>query len=221
MNEEPCITVAIADDHILMRKGTISFINTYPEFKVIIEADNGKELLEKIEQSEKLPDIAVLDISMPEMNGYETAAAIKKRWPDMKILVLTMLKDEFSIIKMIRNGAKGYMLKSSHPDELRRALTDVYNDKYFSTEIISGRALNAIANSSKTGYLFPELTEMEMEILTYYCQGLDNKDIAKKIGTSIRNIDNYRIALFDKLNVQGRVELVVFALRTGLVSLED
>jgi len=211
--------VAIADDHIMMRKGTIGFINSYPDFEVIIEADNGKELLEAIEKSVSIPDIAIVDINMPVMNGYDTVIELNKRWPEIRILILTMINDEFSIIKMLRNGAKGYLLKASHPDELHRGLQEVYDDKYFSSAVVSSSVFRAISHR-RNGQLFPELTDVELQVLNYYCQGLENKEIAAQLGSSHRTIDTYRNALFEKLDVHNRVELVVFALRTGLVSIE-
>lgn len=144
MTDIPPKYVAIADDHVMMRKGTVAFINSYPDFSVIIEADNGKELLDAIEKSDPKPDIAIVDINMPVMNGYDTVIALRNRWPDVKILILTMINDEFSIIRMLRNGAKGYLLKASHPEDLHRGLMEVYDDKYFSSEVVSSSVFKAI-----------------------------------------------------------------------------
>ena len=219
MKDTPTKLVAIADDHIMFRKGTVGFINSYPSFGVIIEADNGKELIELIDKSGQIPDIAVVDINMPVMNGYETVNELKKRWPEIRILILTMITDEFSIIRMLRNGAKGYLLKASHPDELHKGLLEVYDDRHFSSKVVSNSVFKAISHR-RDGLLFPELSDIELQVLTYYCKGYENKDIANELGTSHRTIDTYRNALFEKLDVHNRVELVVFALRTGLVSFD-
>lgn len=211
-------SVAIADDHILMRKGMVDFINSYSGFKVVLEANNGKELIDRIAKMNQLPDVVIVDINMPVMNGYDTVVELKKRWPDTRILILTMISDEFSIIRMLRSGAKGYLLKASHPDELLQGLNDVYENKFFSSKAVTNSLLKAISHRSR---LFPELTDIELKVLHYYCKGLDNKEIAIELGTSFRTIDTYRNALFDKLEVHNRVELVIFALRAGIVPIES
>lgn len=218
MSNSTLKSVAIADDHILMRKGMVDFINSYSGFEVIIEADNGKDLIDKITKSKAFPDVVIIDINMPVMNGYDTVVELKKHWPDTRILILTMISDEFSIIRMLRNGAKGYLLKASHPDELLQGLNDVYENKFFSSKAVTNSLLKAISHRSR---LFPELTDIELKVLHYYCKGLDNKEIAVELGTSFRTIDTYRNALFDKLEVHNRVELVIFALRAGIVPIES
>lgn len=209
--------VAIADDHIMMRKGTVAIINTFSDFKVIIEADNGKELIDAIEESQKIPDIAIVDIHMPIMNGYETVSTLKSKWESINVLVLTMINDEYAIIRMLRSGAKGYILKASHPDDLYKGLTEVYNGNYYSTDVVTGSVYKAIS-VRRNGYLFPELTEMELQVVSGYCKGFDNKSVAKELGVSHRTIDTYRNSLFEKLGVSNRVELVMFALRNGLAT---
>lgn len=218
MNTKPSILVAIADDHLLMRKGTVGIINSFPDFEVIIEAENGKDLLEQIEKKETKPHVAVIDISMPEMNGYDTAIELKRLWPQIQILALSMIKEEFSIMRMLRNGAKGYVLKASHPEDLHKALIEVYNDNYYSSEVLSSsRLLRAIGGRDE---LSPKITDREMRVLGYYCQGMENKEISSEMKVSIRTVEGYRNSLFEKLDVHSKVELVIFALRTGLVSLD-
>lgn len=217
MNLRPQIKIAIADDHVMMRKGTVSIINSNEDFKVIIEANDGSELIEAIETSTVIPDIAIVDINMPNMNGYETVKKLQKDWSEIRIMVLTMIDDEYAIIRMLRDGAKGYLLKASLPEDLYRGLHDIYNDKYFSSEIVSQSVLKAISYR-RYGLIYPELSDMEFKVLQGYCKGMDNKTIAKDLGVSFRTIDTYRNALFEKLEVKNRVELVIFALRTGLVS---
>lgn len=219
MKTTPTNLVAIADDHKMVRKGIVDFINSYNDFKVVIESDNGEDLINAIKTSDKQPDIAVIDIKMPIMNGYETVLELKKNWPDIRILVLTMINNEFSTIRMLRNGAMGYVLKDAPPEELHKGLQEVANNNFFNSNIVSNNVFSAISQK-RNGQLFPDLSELELLVLANYCKGLDNKDIAKTIGVSTRTIDTHRNALFSKLNVQNRVELVVFAMRTGLVSLD-
>lgn len=130
------INIAIADDHNLIRKGIVEIISSFPQFKVIIEASNGAELLSAINASPIHPDICILDISMPMMNGYETLKVIRSNWPEMKVLVLTMFNNEFSILKMVLGGAKGYLLKDCTPEELQLALNNLYHYNLHHSELV-------------------------------------------------------------------------------------
>lgn len=139
MNTPKAIKVAVADDHTVMRKGVIELINSFGEFHVVMDAVNGKELIEKMEAASELPDICILDINMPVRNGYETASHIKQHWPGVKILALSMLSEEFSVIRMLRNGASGYILKDCDPMELRRALLGVYSHSFYHSELLTNK----------------------------------------------------------------------------------
>jgi two-component system invasion response regulator UvrY len=125
------IKIAIADDHMLVRNGIISLINTIDHCEVIADGVNGKDLISNIAALETKPDVSILDISMPVLNGYETIIELKRLYPDMKFLVLTMFEEEYSIIKMIKNGANGYILKGCSTSELQNAITEIYNNGYY------------------------------------------------------------------------------------------
>lgn len=205
--------VAVADDHAIVRKGIIELINNFVNFKVIIEAANGQELIEKIQSAEELPDTVLLDINMPVLNGYETAAIIKKNWSEIKMLALSMYDHEYSIIKMLRNGAHGYILKGMKPEELKDALQQLSQQQYYHSNLVSGRLYNAIHADKENGL---NLSQKEMKFLSYCCTDMTYKEIGVKMELSQRTIEGYRDALLEKLNVRSRSGLVVFAINMGL-----
>src|SRR6185437_12661120 len=207
------IRIALADDHGIVRKGISEIISTFGNFNVEIEASNGKELLTKIEATEDLPDICVLDVNMPGMNGYETLLKVKEKWPSIKVLVLTMFNNEYSIIKMLSGGANGYLLKNSDPKELKRALRHIYDYGYYFSEFVSARFFQALQKDN----MLPNITDKEMEFLSLCCSELNYKEIASVMGLSVRTIEGYRNQLFEKLKLNTRIGLVMYALDIGII----
>lgn len=206
------IKIALADDHTMLRKSLKMVIDSMPEFEVIMDVDNGKQLLNQLTNTPVHPHICILDINMPEMNGYETAKAITKSYPDINILALSMYDNEQNIIRMLRSGASGYMLKDSDPEELKKALLEIQETGFYQSDIIRGKILKSIDAAV-------ELNENETQFLKLCCTELTYKDIAEKMYKSPRTIDGYRDALFAKLNISTRSGLVVYAIKTGLVSI--
>ncbi len=211
------VQVAIADDHSLLRNALANLINTFDGYTVIIEADNGRDLRTKIQQN-VLPDIVLLDVNMPEMDGFETTQWIHKNYPQIKILALSMLSDERTIIKMFRVGASGYLLKNTDPAELREALDSVLNKNVYLSEYVSGKLVSGLHHGAEEEVTKPVvLNEKEREFLRYACTELSYKDIAEKMFLSPRTIDDYRQSMFNKLKVHSRVGLVMYAIRNGIV----
>ena len=206
------IKIAIADDHTIFRKAIIDMISAQGDGKVILDAINGKELIEKIERSPELPDVCIIDINMPVMNGYDTVLAIKEKWPTIKVLALSMINEEFSAIKMLRNGANGYIVKDCDPRDLHDAILGVYNNTYYHSELVTSRMIHSLQHNKD----ITNISEKEMELLKYSCSDLTYKQIAEKMHVSPRTIDDYRDALFAKLNVKSRTALALFALRMGV-----
>src|SRR5689334_2924476 len=134
------INVALVDDHALLRNGLANVINSFGEYKVVFEADNGKQFIERYKKNDK-PEVVLMDITMPEMDGYETTKWIKNNAPDTKVLVLSMMDDDNAIIKMLQYGAKGYILKDSRPDVLRTALREVAEKGFYLNEVVSGKLM--------------------------------------------------------------------------------
>lgn len=211
--------IALADDHVLMRNGLASLINTFDDYKVIFQGADGQELIDNINKT-SLPDIVLLDINMPKKDGYETALWLKTNHPEIKILALSMYDNEAAIIRMLKNGAKGYILKDAEPGELKAALDAVLHKGYYYSELVTGHLINRVnkmdeANKTKNTAL---LNEREKEFLKYCCTEMGYKEIADKMHLSPRTIDGYRDTLFEKLNLKTRVGLVMYAIKNGLVN---
>lgn len=209
------IKVIVADDHVLLRNALSRLVNSLEGYEVLAEADNGKDLKQKINQH-LVPDIVLLDVNMPEMDGFETTQWLHKNYPHISVLVLSMLSDEKTIIRMFRLGAKGYLLKNTDPDELKKALDtivekNVYVSDYVSGKLVSG--LNKYADLDEKPVL---LNEREREFLRLTCTELAYKDIAAKMNVSPRTVDDYRQSLFNRLKVHSRVGLVLYAIRNGI-----
>jgi two-component system, NarL family, invasion response regulator UvrY len=213
---EQIIRLAIADDHEIVRKGVKEIILAFGGYNFIIEASNGKELYEQLLAAETLPDIVIMDISMPEWDGYETLEAIRKKWPELRVLVLTMHKHEFAIIKMFRTGANGYILKNCPPKELHGALQSIAETGFYFSGIASGNLYNRL----KTSNIFPALSDKEILLLKYTPSDMTYKEIADKMGLSERSVAGYRISLFDKFEVNSRAGLAVCAIQMGFVRVE-
>jgi two-component system invasion response regulator UvrY len=210
------IEVAIADDHSLMRNALAKLINTFEGYSVIMEADNGKDLRAKI-MKHVIPDIVLLDVNMPEMDGFETTQWLYKNYPQIKVLALSMLSDERTIIKMFRLGAKGYLLKNTDPVELRKAFEAVMDKNVYLSEYVSAKLVSGLHNDADTITKEIVLNEREREFLRWTCSELSYKEIAEKMILSPRTIDDYRQSLFNKLKVHSRVGLVLYSIKNGIV----
>ncbi|XZF13418.1 response regulator [Chitinophagaceae bacterium MMS25-I14] len=219
MDVTKSIRVAIAEDIPILRRGVVQLISTYEGFAVEIEASNGRELLERIAAAPKPVDICLLDINMPEMDGHKTIEVLKAKWPDIKVLVLSMYDDDFNVIRMLKNGASGYILKNSEPEELKRALTEVYNRGYYHSDLVNGRLFQLL--HKKEDVNSSELSDKEVQFLSYCCSELTYKEIAEKMRLSPRTVEGYRDNICEKLNVKSRTGLVMYALKIGVVPYAD
>jgi len=209
------IKVAIADDHTLLRNALARLVNSFDGYTVLMEADNGKDLRNKIMQH-IVPDVVLLDVNMPEMDGFETTQWLRKNHPYIKILALSMLSDEKTIIKMFRLGATGYLLKNTDPDELKKALDAVINKNVYLSEYVSAKLVSGLHMDHDERSNPILLNEREKDFLRWVCTELTYKDIAEKMNLSPRTVDDYRQSLFTKLNVHSRVGLVMFAIRNQI-----
>ena len=213
-------TIALADDHVMLRNGLASMIKNFGH-EVLFEANNGEDIIKYIKEG-KQPDLVLMDINMPVKDGYETAAWLKENYPDIKVLALSMLDDENAIIRMIKNGARGYLLKESEPAELRSAINAVLQKGFYYSEMVTGRLVHSISGTdveSQHSQQVMQLTDREIEFLKLACTEMTYKEIAAQMHLSPRTIDGYRDALFLKLDIKTRTGLVIYAIKNGLVKI--
>lgn len=219
-NNLPSYKVAVVDDHVLLRSALARLICSYENYSVAFEASNGKEFIEKLSK-QVLPDIVLLDINMPEMDGYETARWLSKHYPQIKILALSMESDDTNIIQMIKLGAKGFLMKNVEPEELNGALDSVLEKDFYLSDTISGKVISGLQSGAQKASEPETLTEKEKDFLRLICTELTYKDIAERMFISPRTLDDYRNALFEKLNVHSRMGLAIYALRNKLVDINQ
>ena len=217
MTEKNKTTIVLIDDHLLFRKGIGELINKFDGFAVEWEAGNGREFIRNLEIC-PVPDLVLLDIAMPEMDGFETAAWIKQKYPHIKILVLSMFDQEDAVIKMLKLDVNGFILKDADPAELKEALHQISAKGIYYSDLVCGTMANNIKNGVKN-LTDDVLNERELKFLKLACSELTYKEIADKMNLSFRTIDGYRDALFQKLDVKSRVGLALYAIKNGIVEL--
>ncbi|TDP60718.1 response regulator transcription factor [Flavobacterium dankookense] len=205
--------IAIVDDHVLIAQAIKGVISNFKNFEVLYECENGKELIDKIIKKNQLPDIVLLDISMPIMNGFDTAKWLQENHPDIMVVVLSMQTDEESVNKMIKYGAKSYLLKNSHPRDLEIALNTMIENGYYYPDWASRLIFSAINKTN--GKLANKLSEREKEFLRYCITEMSYKEIAELMHCSPRTVESYRDNLFEKLDLKSRVGLAVYAIKNG------
>ncbi len=206
-------TIAIVDDHELMAKALSALVQRYEEYDVLYEVGNGKELIKYIKLG-MIPDIVLLDINMPEMNGYETALWLKNNQPEIKILALSMNDKEESIIGMLRNGARGYLLKGCKTQELKLALDTLVKKDYYYSDFVTGQLIKSLnPEIFRNPVEALNLNERETDFIKLACSDLTYVEIADKMCVSPRTVDGYRESVFQKMNVKSRVSMAIEAIR--------
>jgi DNA-binding NarL/FixJ family response regulator len=208
--------VALVDDHALLRSGLANVINSFNDYEVVIEADNGRQFIDMLGKN-NIPEIVLLDITMPEMDGFATAQWIKNNNPEIKVIVLSMMDDDNAIIKMLQYGARGYILKDSRPDVLKTALREVIEKGFFFNELVSGKLVHLISKGEEQKIQSINLSGKETEFLKWCCTEKSYKEIADVMNISTRSVETLRSNLFEKLETLSRVGLVMYAIRNGIV----
>lgn len=211
------INIGIADDHQLFLKSLSILIESFPFFDIVVDAMNGEILLQKLANLSVQPDIILLDVNMPVMDGAKTASIITDKYPLIKVVALSMKDDDTSVINMIRAGCCAYLLKDIHPDELEKALNEIYRTGFYNADVSNINYRRLLRKTQEDEKLV--ISEKEKHFLQLACSDLTYKQIADKMHLAERTIDGYRESLFGKLNVQSRVGMVLEALRRNLVSL--
>lgn len=207
-------TVVIVDDHLLIAKAIADMISKMPDYQVLYEVENGKALQEKLLLAANVPDIVLLDINMPVLNGFETALWLRKEHPQVRIMALSMQDDEQSLIKMLQSGATGYLLKNVHPTELKKALDALVTNNSYYPSWVTGKIVASIVQGKSVADQIT-LTEREKELLRYCPTEMSYKEIAALMFCSPRTVESYRDSLFEKLKVKSRVGLAVYAMQNG------
>lgn len=213
MIEQP-ITIAIVDDHSLFRSGLSNLLSEFDGLNVAFDASNGLDFHEKIKNHPEV-QVVLMDINMPLMNGFETTKELKRLYPTMNVLALSMYKDDKSILNMLKAGASGYILKESKSSEVLEAIKMIVEKNFYINELVSARLLFSIQNSD----IRPLFTEKEMIFLQFCSTELTYKEIADKMNISPRTVDNYRESLFAKLSIKSRTGLVVYAIKEKLITI--
>jgi DNA-binding NarL/FixJ family response regulator len=213
------IKVALADDHVLLRNALAALINGFDECNVINQSRTGKEMINAVKDG-IIPDVVLLDLNMPEMDGLETAKWLQQNYPDIHILMLTMYDSELSLIRLLQSGVRGFLKKDIHPSELKFAILSVKQSGFYYSNHTTGKLVNLFRNN-KEGSLNLQnsmLSEQELSFLKLACSDLTYKEIAQKMSLNPRSIDTLRDHLFIKLDVKSRVGLAMVAIRNGIVT---
>jgi DNA-binding NarL/FixJ family response regulator len=214
------IKVAMADDHVLLRTALSSLINATEKCKVIFEASNGKELISKINK-DSMPDVVILDLNMPHMNGQETAQYLQEHFPAVNVLMLTMYDSELALIRLLKAGVKGFMKKDIHPAELIYAIESVHESGYYYSAQTSSKLAGLFRNSEDKSRSFDKimLSDIEIQFMLLVCTELTYKEIASELKMNPRAIDGMRDNLFTRLDIKSRVGLAMYAIKNGIVAI--
>ena len=212
------VNIGLVDDHVLLRDALATVIDKFPECHVTLTCDNGKDLMKKLKEHEP-PEVIILDINMPVMDGYETAKWLNENFPAIQVLVLTMFDSEIALIRLLQTGVKAFLKKDTHPQELQFAIECVMQNGYYYSQNSSGKLANVFRNPSRKFTNQPTLlTNNEINFLRFSSSEMTYKEIAKEMFISPRTVDNYRDQLFEKLQVKSRVGLAMYAIKNGIVN---
>ena len=204
------ILIAIVDDHTLFRDGVASLMAEFDELQVVFEAENGEQMQHLLAKN-PLPQVILMDINMPVMDGYLATKWVKDNYPQIRVLALSMFEEDKAVIRMIKSGAGGYVLKESKPRELLHAIKAINEKGVYINEMVSGKLVRKVADDDG-----PEFSRKEFEFLRLCCSELTYKEIADLMFVSPRTVDNYRESLFQKLNLKTRTGLVLYAIQNEI-----
>ncbi len=216
------IRLILADDHAVVRSGMRMLLEAQQDFEIVAEAETGAEAVEIVKNIEA--DVILMDIQMPDLNGIEATKQIKDIAPQIAVLALTMHEDDQYFFQMLHAGASGYVPKRAAPDEVVRAIRTVCRGEVFLYPSLASRLVQDYLRQAEiddTGPVYDDLTDREREVLTLIAEGLSNIEIANDLVISVKTVDRHRENIMRKLNMHSRVELVKYAIKTGLIDLEE
>jgi two-component system invasion response regulator UvrY len=213
------ISVALADDHLLLRNALAALINSFGDCIVIVESSNGAELTDFVKKGIQ-PDVVILDLNMPIMDGFETANWLQKNFPTIHVLMLTMYDSELCLIRLLQAGVRGFLKKDIHPDELKFAINSVIQSGYYYSNHTTGRLVNLFRNQPEGNLSLHKamLSDQEVHFLKLVCTDMTYKEVAQRMGLNPRSVDSLRDQLFTKLDVKSRVGLAMVAIKHGIVT---
>jgi two-component system, NarL family, invasion response regulator UvrY len=219
MKNDNTIKIAMADDHVLLRNALASLIDSFENCRVIHQSGTGRELTKSISEG-TVPDVVILDLNMPDMDGFETAEWMQKKAPQVHVLMLTMYDSELSLIRLLQSGVKGFLKKDIHPSELKFAIQSVVQSGYYYSNHATGKLVNLFRNSPDGSSSLQKsiLSDQELQFLKLACTDLTYKEVAQQMGLNPRTVDTLRDQLFMKLDVKSRVGLAMIAIRHGVVT---
>jgi DNA-binding NarL/FixJ family response regulator len=212
------IKIAIADDYKIYRDGLKVGLSSDDNLEVVLEADNGEELMDQLPKA--MPDVIIMDLKMPVMDGMEATREVRKRFNAMKVLVVTMYEDDKFIIHLMEIGANGYLLKNADADEIRKSIYSVYETGYYFNDLVNKALLKKLiikGNFKPSFNQNVEFTERELEVLKLICEEKTAAEIGKQIFLSPRSVEGIRQRLIEKVGVRNTAGLVMFALKNGIV----
>jgi two-component system, NarL family, response regulator NreC len=214
------IQILLVDDHAIVRQGLRALLEAETNFKVIDEAGNGLDALEKIKKLK--PDVAILDLMMPNLNGLEVARQLSKLALRTKIIILSMYDDEGFVLEALGNGASGYVLKDSDSSDLVQAVNEVTSGRRYLSPPLSDRAISAYQQFAKVGTFdkHDTLTNREREVLQLTVEGLTHSEIAQKLGISTRTAETHRSNLMNKLDLHSKADLIRYAIKRGIITMD-
>jgi DNA-binding NarL/FixJ family response regulator len=209
------VRVLLADDHKVVRDGLRLLVESQRDMQVIGEASNGKEALRRARELK--PDVVVMDLSMPELNGLQATERLRAEQPEVKVVALTVHEDASYLVQLCKAGASGYVLKRSAGDDLIRAIRTVAGGAVHFDPTVAAEALRGKAGepAAKGGLASADLSDREKEVLTLLAWGHSNKEIAARLGLSVKTVETYRVRIADKLGLRSRTQMVEYALRQG------
>jgi len=209
------IRLLVADDHVLVRQGLVSLLEEEPDLKVVAQAGNGEEAIRLARTHQ--PDLVLLDITMPGLNGLEAAVRILEEHPRIKIMILTMHEEEAFFFEALRSGAAGYLLKGANRDEFLFALRTVFQDGIYLTPRLAGLVVRDYLSAHPRPLSGDPLSPREREVLSLIAQGMTNARIARELNLSLNTVKTHRLRISQKLNLGDRASLVAYAVRCGLL----
>lgn len=214
------IHILLADDHALVRQGLRALLEAEERFRVVGEAGDGLEALHLVEKLK--PDVVVLDLMMPNLNGLEATRRLSRQYQHTKIIILSMYDDEGFVLEALRNGASGYVLKDSTSDDLILAIREVAAGRHYLSPPLSDRAIAAYQQFAKTGAFdkYDTLTTREREVLQLTVEGKTNSEIAQILGISVRTAETHRSNLMNKLDIHLQADLIRYAIKRGIIPMD-